>query len=98
MKFASGNKYGRTQTGKQIVGLRASDIPSYDEMDQSHKNKAKERATRVIKNMLIDHVETSILPPALIRKLWDKHKGKNQSYKLVIREAFDKGSVFLLEK
>ena len=97
MKFVSGNKHGRTQTNKQIVGLRASDIPSYNNLCPSDKTKVKDRAIRVMGNMIVDYVETSILPPNMIRKLWEKHKPVGRG-NIVIREAFDQGSVFHLEK
>lgn len=80
-------------------GLRPSDIVRYSSLTITAKRKARDRAVKLVQNLIVGHTETSILPPHLISEIWHSanHYGRKLS-KLVVWEAYDGGTNFRLEE
>lgn len=80
--------------------LRLSDIVGYKNIAQNLKSKARKRASKVVSLMRLGYVETSILPPYLIRELWMSKVSREDrdTVDLIVEEAFDGGSVFYIIK
>ena len=94
-RYTFGNKSPEGGTN----GLRPSDIVRYKSLTPTSKCKARNRAINVLNNLKIGYTETSILPPHLIREIWQNDANtEHKLYNLAVWEAFDGGSNFRLEE
>ena len=77
-----------------------SDINTYKGMCSAAKAIARQRATRVVQNMVVNRTETSILPPYIISELYLAHTDPTERklYNFITRIAYDGGTYFRLEE